>query len=81
MIRFPCIIGRAAITANTGNTFLALFLSSHYSVDISSGEIKDKNNLVFKYVITSWENSLTDEYLNQTFGLSNGDYYSWYKKY
>ncbi|WP_281528046.1 leucine-rich repeat protein [Ruminococcus champanellensis] len=63
-----------------GNTFLALFLSSHYSVDISSGEIKDKNNLVFKYVITTWENSLTDEYLNQTFGLSNGDYYSWYKK-
>ncbi len=66
-----------------GNLFLDLFISSYYSLDIGNpnkAEIIANDNLVFKYIVTSFENSQADDYLNDVFGLSNGDYFSWYKE-
>ena len=66
-----------------GNLFLNLFLSSYYSLDMGNSnkaEIIAKDNLVFKYIVTSFENSQADDYLNDVFGLSNGDYFSWYRE-
>lgn len=66
-----------------GNLFLDLFISSYYSLDMKNSnktEVIIKDNLVFKYIITSLENGLADNYLNNVFELSSGDYYSWYRK-
>lgn len=70
-----------------GNEFLSLFVSSYYFANIDkSNNFTDnmaaitKDNLVFKYIATTVENDLANDYLNRVFGISNGDYVSWYRE-
>lgn len=70
-----------------GNEFLSLFVSSYYSINIDRSKnfadntaVMMKDNLVFKYIATTFENDQADDYLNHIFGISNGDYVSWYRK-
>lgn len=72
-----------------GNIFLNQFIGSYYSIDFGNRNNHNfidnvnsilKDNLVFKYVSTTLENNLADDYLNNVFGISNGDYLSWYRE-
>lgn len=70
-----------------GNEFLSLFVSSYYSANVDkSNNFTDnmaaitKDNLVFKYIATTVENDQANDYLNRVFGISNGDYISWYRE-
>lgn len=70
-----------------GNEFLSLFVSLYYSANVDkSNNFTDnmaaitKDNLVFKYIATTVENDQANDYLNRVFGISNGDYISWYRE-